>query len=282
MYKVLQRYNNNVVLVVKDGVRMIAVGKGIGFQVEPGLRIHDRDIESIFVMKSKDEEHRFKTVIDNISHEIIEVTTQLLDVAKKNLEYDVHNTLVISLSDHLDYAIKRSQEGLVFTHPLHWEIQRVYPKEYALALSALDFIKMKLGIRLPVEEATFIAFHYVNARVDVDVDLVNETMETTRIIYELVQIIQYHFQIVLDETSLDYSRFIIHLKYYIQRVRQGKTVTAVDASLLEVASLQYQKELEVVDKMMVYLYQNYGWEPSVDERFYLMLYIKRLVNTNIG
>jgi beta-glucoside operon transcriptional antiterminator len=48
-------------------------------------------------------------------------------------------------------------------------------------------------------------------------DTLGNTTQITRLIYQLQNIVKYFFNIPLDEHSLNYQRFITHLKFFAQR-----------------------------------------------------------------
>lgn len=67
----------------------------------------------------------------------------------------IHNNNVVT--DHCHFAIERYKQGMVIRNVLLWEIKRLYQNEFALGLEALDIIEQRLGVRLPEDEAGFIA-----------------------------------------------------------------------------------------------------------------------------
>lgn len=66
------------------------------------------------------------------------------------------------MTDHIHYAISRAKEKIELPNPLLFETKKFYPKEYQTAIAVLQLIEQKIGISLPMDEAGFITFHFVN------------------------------------------------------------------------------------------------------------------------
>lgn len=109
--------------------------------------------------------------------------------------------------------------------------RRLYPKEYALGLDALEIIDRRLGVRLPADEAGFIALHLVNAQLNGEMP---EVAQITRVMQEILNLVKYQLRLEYDEESLSYQRFVTHLKFFAQRML-SRTVVADDDMTLHVA-----------------------------------------------
>lgn len=72
------------------------------------------------------------------------------------------------------------------------------------------------------DEAGFIALHMVNARIDGNE--MKSTLKMTEIVQHILNIITYHYGIVLDESSFSYSRFLTHLQYFAMRVIRKEVI----------------------------------------------------------
>lgn len=123
----------------------------------------------------------------------------------------IERKLFLTLTDHINYAIERYQNGMEIKNALLWEIKRFYNHEYLIGKEALSIIKNRLAIELPEDEAGFIALHIVNA--ELDMAQVSQVSEMAKIIQHILNIVKYHFSMELDEYSLNYERFVTHLKF---------------------------------------------------------------------
>ena len=83
-------------------------------------------------------------------------------------------------------------------------------------------------------------YHFVNAASDND--QVQETVEITELISEIIDIIQYQYQMTLDTESFNYSRFITHLRVLLVRLLRNKHPKSgkLDVSLLGFMKIKYK------------------------------------------
>ncbi len=109
---------------------------------------------------------------------------------------------------------------------------------------------------------------------------IEETLKMTEVINRIIEIVQYHFQLKLDEESLNYTRFITHLRYFFIRQYKQDPVDSeeMDQTLLEVVKTKYEKAYQAVEKFAALLKQKYGWTVSTNEKLYLTLHIWRVTN----
>lgn len=74
---------------------------------------------------------------------------------------------------------------------------------------ALELTQQKLGIELPETEAATIAFHFINP--DQNEKEMQQTMVVTNIMKDILNIVRYHFNVIVDEEIVNYTRFVTHL-----------------------------------------------------------------------
>ena len=101
-----------------------------------------------------------------------------------------------------------------------WEIKQFYPKEYQVSERVLAFLNKELSIELPEEEAGNIAFHLVNAQSG-QKDMGN-TILGIKMQKNIFNIIQMTFQKKLDVNSMNYTRLVIHIQFFLQRLFEDK------------------------------------------------------------
>ena len=90
-----------------------------------------------------------------------------------------------------------------------------YKEEYLVGEYAIALIERRIGISLPVDEAASIALHIVNAEYNTKM---RDTIDITNLIQAVLGIVKEEFKMELDETSLNYERFITHLRFLAQRI----------------------------------------------------------------
>lgn len=272
--KITKILNNNVVISNINHVERIVMGKGIAFGKKNGQSLDKDKIDKVFILTSTEQE-RMLTLINEIDQDVL-MTTQGIIVEANNLyEKPISESIYFSLTDHIDYAIKRTHAGYNIKNPLLYEINRLYPKEFNVGLKAIEVINQHFEVGLPRDEAGFIAMHIVNASMDEDIANI---YEITKITKSILDIVRYHFHLHMNEDELNYSRFMTHLKFFSQRLINHEALNEVtDESLLHVLQQKHSKSDACVDKISNFLQKHYNHKLSIDERVYLILHIARLL-----
>ncbi|MEJ7477721.1 PRD domain-containing protein, partial [Staphylococcus saprophyticus] len=76
----------------------------------------------------------------------------IIEVSKVEYNKQLSDTIYVALTDHINFAIERQQEGMAIKNGLLWEIKKFYPTEYEIGIRALDWINKIVGIKLPIDE----------------------------------------------------------------------------------------------------------------------------------
>ena len=160
--------------------------------------------------------------------EYIDTSTEIIDNIKSKLDKKLNDNIYITLTDHLSFAIERKKRKQEYSNVLLWDIQRFYQQEYELGKESLSIIKKNHGVELSNDEAGFIALHIVNAELDTNM---SGMIKITTFMQEVIDIVKNYYNIVLNEDSLDFGRFITHLKYFSQRLFSNKSTKDTDFQL---------------------------------------------------
>ena len=214
--KVHKILNNNVVVTLDaKGNELIVTGRGVGFKKREGDKIDPQLIEKQFSLNNQELLPKFAELLSEIPIEIHTTSDIIINYAKKQLGGKLQDSIYISLTDHIYFAIERHKQGFDIPNNFIWEIKKFYPNEYQIGLHALSVIKQRLGVELPEDEAGFITFHIVNAQLN---DTMPNIVNMTKIMREILNIVKYHFKFEYDENSLSYQRFVTHLKFFAHRI----------------------------------------------------------------
>lgn len=273
--KVINRINNNVVLV-KDGTqKMIVTGKGLGFQVYPGNDVKEQLIEQRFILQEHTDDVYYIKLLKSLSMETLNVCEEIIVKANEMLGKPVSGNLMFALADHLKFTMERMQKKMLIDHPLANEIKQFYPKEMEVGYYALRLIKERLHVDLPQGEAVFLTMHVVNALGGLSEAY--DVSQLTDVMAVIVSFIESYFACTIDQNSTSFSRFITHLRYYLIRQLNFEIEESINDELLEIVQQKYPKAYacaqSIADKMDA-LYQN----TSADsEKLYLTLHINRLI-----
>ncbi|MGG7620635.1 BglG family transcription antiterminator LicT [Bacillus coreaensis] len=274
--KIAKVYNNNVISAFNEkNEELVVMGRGLAFQKKPGDSVEEDKIEKIFALKNNDMSEKFKTLLYEVPIEYMEVTEDIIKIAKSRLGRDLNDSIYISLTDHIHFAVERNQKGYDIKNALLWEIKRFYKQEFVIGMEALKIIQEKLGVLLPEDEASFIAMHIVNAELNQEMPNV---ANITKVMQDILNIVKYHFKMDFDEESLNYFRFITHLKFFAQRLYSKTYIEDDDPFLFETVREKHRAAFECTEKINEYIENQFDYSLTNNEKLYLIIHIQRVVN----
>lgn len=267
-------FNNNAILA-KDSSKqeIVIMGRGVGFKKSVGDQVDENLIEKTFILKQKDASEKFKLLLEDIPTEHVSLCYDIIEYAKNMLSVELNDYIYITLTDHISYALKLFDEGLNRPNALIWEIKKFYPKEFEIGLKALDLIQSETNKKLPEDEAGNIALHLINAQTNNSSNKVEDIAHQTKMIQDILNIIKYTYNIALNEKSLNYERFVTHLRFFFQRLNKNeKMEKEEDDFLLKQVKTKYKKAYGCMLKIQKYLEK----ELSDEEQLYLTIHIQRV------
>lgn len=268
--------NNNIVSAFDEhGNEVVVMGRGLGFQKKVGQVIDDKMIEKIFSMENKNASDQLKKLLAQIPIEHVRISDAIITEAKQRLNKELNKNIYITLTDHISFAVERYQKNIPFKNALLWEIKKFYPEEFQVGLHALEMIKEQLEIELAEDEAASIALHIVNSELDSNM---NKTVDMTKIIQGVLNIVKYHYKMDFDENSINYGRFVTHLKFFSQRIFSDRTFRNEDSSFYEMIKQQYKEDYKCTEKISDYILHEYDYVLSEEEKVYLTVHIKRVTS----
>lgn len=272
--KITKVINNSFVCAYdSNNKEVVVMGKGIGFKAKEGDIVSKKRIEKIFIMDGKSSVDKFKQLLEKLPLEHFRLSYEIISYARRTLGQKLNENIYITLTDHINFAVKRFKKGMMFPNPLLWEVKQFYKSEYLIGEYALRLIKEKLEIEMNEDEAASIALHIVNAEYNTNM---NDALKITTLISDIVKIINDFYGIRLDEESLHYSRLITHLKFLSQRLFLNETIKDTDDILVDMITSRYEKEFECSLRIKEYIEEKYEHEVSREELAYLAVHIKRV------
>lgn len=277
MYKITKVVNNNIVCSLdEDNKEIIIRGLGIGFQKKVNDLIEDHKIEKIYRMSNPNTSNKLQELLAEIPIKYVTTCTEIIDYAKRTLGKRLNENIYITLTDHISFAIERKKNNLEYKNALLLEIKRFYAAEYEIGVEALKIIKENLGIELSIDEAGFIALHIVNA--ELDTNMCN-MVHITELIQKILEIIKSYYNIEIDEESINYDRFVTHLKFFGQRLFNNKIRKDDDVAFNKMVKRQYSYDYECAMRVRDYIEETYDKKVTEEEMVFLTVHLKRIRNS---
>jgi len=274
--KVDKVINNNLVRAFDGNKEVLLMGCGLGYKKKVGESIDDKKIEKIYSIKNENTSSKLITLLSEIPLEHIQTANEIISYAKYSLGRKLDDNIYITLTDHISFAIERLNKGMCFHNALLWEIKKFYNHEFLIGKEALSIVKKRLGIDLSEDEAGSIALHIVNAETETSALNLDKTLDMTKLIQNILNIVKYYYKIELDEYSIYYERFITHLKFFSQRIFAGEKFDCNDTVFYETIKNQYKDTYVCTEKIAAYIENEFDHKLTEEEKMYLTLHIRRI------
>lgn len=279
-YRVKKIYNNNIILAEDDKMsEVILLGRGIAFQKQVGDLADTDKIDKRFVFESPETYSKYITLLKEVPLNQVELANKIIEQAQEELQVTFHDSIYIGLTDHISYTISRYKAGLTIKNALLWEIKNYYPKEYEAARNSLKLIWYYEKIHLSDDEIGFIAVHFINAQQNGE--KIQQTMAVAEIEHDILNLVKYHYQIELDEDTLNYSRFVTHIRFFARRMLKKEIFMSEDNFLYDQIKAKMPQAKACADKVKDYFIKKYGITISQEEMIYFMLHINRVAEREI-
>lgn len=263
--------NNAVSTVMPDGREAIVLGNGIGFSKRPGDPIDEKRIEKVYYVQNE-MQTKFLQMLQDVRPEVIAAAEQIVELAAE-AGLIMSNQGTISLIDHIGFAIERHEKGIPLPNLMLAEIRLLYQKEYALGEQALAIIEQKCGVRLPKDEAGYVALHLVNISVDRDA-----AYDILKFVKGTLEIIKTTYGIHLDETSLDALRLTTHLKFLAQRILSHQNWNDDDMDeMYDHLIKRNPRHPLCLNRLNEYISKNFHYTLNKQEMVYLLVHLTKVL-----
>lgn len=272
--RILKRINNNIVSARDEtGQEVVVMGRGIGFNGREGQQISEHTIEKVFRMTNSQEIYRLKELFASLPQEHIDISNRIIAHAKEVLDVRLSESIYLTLTDHISFAISRYQQGYIFRNALLEEVRRFYTLEFKIGLYALDLIEKELGIVFTENEAASIALHIVNAEYETTV---SEAFRVTETIQKVMDTVENVFAELPDKNSIYVERFITHLKYMFQRMLREEKAPPVDKEYSQMVQRLYPAEWDCALELHKVIESSMGRPPDPSEIPALTVHLRRM------
>ncbi len=272
---IIQKIINNNVISAVDGknAEVVIMGRGIGFKAHAGDTIDETRIEKIFRIENETIARQFQEILENIPLEHMQITEEIISKAKDMLNVKLNQSIYVTLTDHINFAIQRQKEGVRLKNALLWEIKEFYRSEFQIGQYAIELLNEKLKTDFTDDEAGFIALHIVNAEYNTSI---NTTFVMTNMIQDMLTFIQETMGCRYNENSIHYERYLAHLKFLARRICDHDLLPDDDMEFAASLEQKYPAEYECSRKAADYIEAQYQERISQEEIMYLAIHIKRV------
>jgi beta-glucoside operon transcriptional antiterminator len=248
----------------------IVIGAGIAFQKQKNDIINSNKIEKIFVMK---ENEKFQKLLLHIPEKHFALSEDIISYAEEYLGSKLNDHIHIALTDHLSFAIERTKDGIQLQNKLFNEIKILYKKEFDIGMWALRHIERELQIKMPIDEAAYIALHIHTAKLQ-NGDI-KQSIRQTAIVGSMVDTIKDYLNIEIEEDDISYQRLITHLRFAISRVSESNG-QIMDDEMLILLKKKFASSYNCAKEVSFNLAQTHGIHLPEQELGYITLHIERL------
>lgn len=86
MQYVKKKINHNAVLIEENGIEKVAMGKGIGFSLEPNQVFNEEVADKVFILDTKEKTKIFSELTSQIPLEYIDFAEEMISFIKSKIK----------------------------------------------------------------------------------------------------------------------------------------------------------------------------------------------------
>lgn len=267
---VIKALNNNMVLIKEQGVEKILLAKGIGFNKKFGDILEDNlEVDKVFSIEDKKNQENLKEVYNRVDGEFVAICEEALAEISEELGEELNETIHIGLIDHLAIAMKRLKNKEQINNPFIVEIETLYSVEFEMAKKIVNKLQEKYEIDFPEGEIGFITLHIHSAR---NGKMLSNSIKYSYLSNKIIIYIEEKFNSKIDKRSLDYARFLSHVRFTIERVL---TDTVLKNDLTEIIKKSYPVSYEIAEGASKIIEETLDKKVCDDEVAYIAMHVER-------
>lgn len=267
---VIKALNNNMVLIKEQGVEKILLAKGIGFNKKFGDILEDNlEVDKVFSIEDKKNQENLKEVYNRVDGEFVAICEEALAEISEELGEELNETIHIGLIDHLAIAMKRLKNKEQINNPFIVEIETLYSVEFEMANKIVNKLQDKYEIDFPEGEIGFITLHIHSAR---NGKMLSNSIKYSYLSNKIIIYIEEKFNSKIDKRSLDYARFLSHVRFTIERVL---TDTVLKNDLTEIIKKSYPISYEIAEGASKIIEETLDKKVCDDEVAYIAMHVER-------
>lgn len=219
-YQIIKVFNNNVLWVRQNDSEKVLYGNGIGYGKKTGDKLND--ISSVIKVFSLEENSdKFRELTSFVDNELMGLCEEIIYFIYKELNEELDQKIHVSLTDHIAFTIKRLKSNDEIHNPFLIETETLYREEFEIAEKAVKIIEKRLNITIPKGEIGFITLHIHSAR---NSGKLSNTIKYAYITNKISDYLEKKLKIKINKKSLDYARFITHIRFAIERLVKNSPI----------------------------------------------------------
>ena len=246
------------------------MAKGIGFNKKFGDILEDNlEVDKVFSIEDKKNQENLKEVYNRVDGEFVAICEEALAEISEELGEELNETIHIGLIDHLAIAMKRLKNKEQINNPFIVEIETLYSVEFEMAKKIVNKLQDKYEIDFPEGEIGFITLHIHSAR---NGKMLSNSIKYSYLSNKIIIYIEEKFNSKIDKRSLDYARFLSHVRFTIERVL---TDTVLKNDLTEIIKKSYPISYEIAEGASKIIEETLDKKVYDDEVAYIAMHVER-------
>ena len=235
----------------------LVMGKGVAFGKKVGQTVPVTAEAKVYSLKEMTERGEAKDILKSVSPLCLEFANEVLNQAEQEFG-KVDRTILFTMADHLDFAIRRIQNGEQISNPLTDDIRVMFYKEYKVASCIQELL------------------HVHSAIVD---ENVSQAMEIARTVRECISLVEKETGNSIDVMSLGYNRLMNHVRYMVARAIHGEKLKM---NLNEYMSVKFPEAFMAAERICRQMEKSLKLPIPDIEIGYLAMHLERMLDTDIN
>lgn len=272
MFRISKVLNHNAVIAVssKDNQECLIMGKGIGFGKKITQKIQISGKESVYLLQEKTKRGKARDLAQSIAPEYLEVADAVLNEAEKKFG-TLDRNILFPMADHIEYAVKRIQNGEIIRNPLIDDIRILFHEEYKVASCIVPILKTQMGVEMEDDEVGYIALHVHSA---IEKEEVSQAIQMAQAVRDCVQYAEDEVGFKINIYSLSYNRLMNHVRYMVARGLSGEVIKL---NMNDYMQARFPKEFDMAKRVCYKLGNNLKCEFDDVEIGYLAMHLQRVI-----
>lgn len=272
-YTIKKVLNNNVISVEKTGISYILTGSGIGYNRKKGELFEDTEMVEIQYMSLEGIQNKdIEKFLDKIDAEVVEAVQKILKMINEKTGTAMDMSNHAGLLDHIQFLVKRLQDGIEIRNPFLNETKLLYKDEYAIAEKGVSILGNELLIEIPEDEIGFLTYHIHSG---LKIKNKTQALRDVKLISTIKKHVEGKLGVEFDQHAFDYNRFVIHIKGVIQRLQDEKPLSN---NLLTEIKSKYIIEYKVAFDVGLIIERQLGIKVPDSEIGYIAIHLVKLNN----